>query len=197
IANAFGGNAAGIRDQSKTGRVNLIVRNSMFRENQNGILTGSNPEETITVENSKFIGNGNPTITGPPFCCQHALYVGQARSLMLRNSLFCGQWVGHDIKSRALITSVLSNILYDGAADSRIGCLAGSTSFAIDIPNGGVVRISGNQIIQGKETGNSSLVAYGEEGLRYSNNTMDVSGSKVAMFREQPRSMIPIASQSA
>ena len=177
IANSLGGNAAGIRDQSTTGRINLTVRNSTFLENQNGILTGSNPEETITIENSKFKGNGNATITGGPLCCQHALYVGQAGSLIVRNSLFCGQWVGHDVKSRAPITSVLSNILYDGAAASRIGCPAGSTSFAIDIPNGGVVRISGNQIIQGKETGNSSLVAYGEEGLRYSNNTMDVSGN--------------------
>src|SRR5207248_3359463 len=43
IANSLGGNAAGIRDQSTTGRVNLTVRNSTFLENQNGILTGSNP----------------------------------------------------------------------------------------------------------------------------------------------------------
>ena len=68
-------------------------------------------------------------------------------------------------------------MLYDGAADFADGCMAGSTSFAIDLPNGGVVRISGNQIIQGGETGNSILVAYGEEGLRYSNNSVDLSGN--------------------
>jgi hypothetical protein len=75
------------------------------------------------------------------------------------------------------MTSVLNNMLYDGAPNSVLGCTAGSTSFAIDVPNGGVVRISGNQIIQGGETGNSSLVAYGEEGLRYGNNHVDVSGN--------------------
>jgi hypothetical protein len=177
IANSLGGNAAGIRDQSTTGPVRLTVRNSKFIENQNGILTGANPEEAITVENSIFKSNGNATITEPPFCCQHALYVGQVGSLTVRNSLFCGQLVGHDIKSRALMTSVLNNMLYDGAPNFVLGCTAGSTSFAIDVPNGGVVRISGNQIIQGGETGNSSLVAYGEEGLRYGNNHVDVSGN--------------------
>lgn len=177
IANSLGGNAAGIRDQSTDGPVTLIVRNSTFLENQNGILTGVNPHETITIENSKFKNNGNASITGPPFCCQHAVYVGQAGSLIVSTSLFCGQLIGHNIKSRALMTAVYNNALYNGAANPSLGCMAGSTSFAIDVPNGGGARISGNQIIQGREASNNNLIAYGEEGLRYSSNSLYVSGN--------------------
>jgi hypothetical protein len=40
IANSLGGNGAGIRDQSE-GKTSLIVENSNFLNNQEGILTGT------------------------------------------------------------------------------------------------------------------------------------------------------------
>ena len=177
IANSLGGNGAGIRDQNTGSPASLIVRNSTFTGNQEGILTGANAAKTITIVNSKFVNNGNPDLTGPPYCCQHALYVGQAGSLTVSNSLFCGQLIGHDIKSRAMVTSVSNSLLYDGAANQEFGCRAGSTSFAIDVPNGGVATISGNQIIQGAATQNSILIAYGEEGLLYNDNRASLTGN--------------------
>jgi hypothetical protein len=57
-----------------------------------------------------------------------------AGSLTVSNSLFCGQLIGHDIKSRAQVTVVSGNQLYDGAANAALGCNAASSSLAIDVP---------------------------------------------------------------
>jgi hypothetical protein len=175
IPNAEGGNGAGIRDQN-TGPAALIVENSIFTGNQEGILTGNDANETITVVNSKFVNNGNPDID----YFQHGLYVNYAGSLTVSNSLFCGQLIGHDIKSRAAVTMVENNQLYDGAANAALGCNAGSTSLAVDAPNGGSVTVSGNQIVQGATSQNYKMVDYGEEGLIYGNNNFLVSANSFA-----------------
>ena len=135
--------------------------------NQNGILTSPNVFETITILNTKFKDNGNESITGGPLCCQHAVYISQAARLTVSDSLFCGQLVGHDIKSRALVSSISRNTLYVGATNRELGCRPGSGSFAIDLPNGGIANISDNELIQGNAAQNHYLIAYGEEGLAY------------------------------
>lgn len=173
IDNSLGGNGAGIRDQNTGPGAALMVLNSTFTGNQEGILTGDDAGETITVMNSQFINNGYPNIN----YFQHALYVNEAGSLTVSNSLFCGQLIGHDIKSRAQVTIVNGNHLYDRAANAALGCNAGSSSLAIDVPNGGAAAISGNQIIQGGASQNYKMVDYGEEGVVYTNNTLLVSGN--------------------
>ena len=173
IANSLGGNGAGIRDQNTGNPASLIVRNSTFVGNQEAILTGPNSGQTITINNSRFINNGNPDEN----YWQHAIYIGAAGSLTVGNSVFCGQLIGHDVKSRAMVTSLYNNQLYDGATHNALGCKVGSSSYAIDLPNGGVATISGNDIVQGSATQNSTMVAYGEEGLPYSTNSVDASGN--------------------
>src|ERR1700730_10643159 len=126
IDNSLGGNGAGIRDQNTAAGATLLVRNSVFTNNQEGILTGDDTGETIAVTNSKFENNGNPD----PRYFQHALYVNHAGRLTVVDSLFCGQLIGHDIKSRALVTSIEHNQIYDGEGDAAVGCRAGSSSFA-------------------------------------------------------------------
>jgi hypothetical protein len=105
IPSSDGGNGAGIRDQSNDA-TSLVVENSKFVGNQEGILTGSDSGSThldqVTISNTRFINNGNPD----PSAFQHALYVGDAASLTVTGSLFCGQIIGHDIKSRAAQTAV-------------------------------------------------------------------------------------------
>jgi hypothetical protein len=50
ISNALGGNGAGIRDQNvSTTTPYLIVMSSTFQNNQEGILTGYNSAQTITM----------------------------------------------------------------------------------------------------------------------------------------------------
>ncbi len=132
IDNSLGGNGAGIRDQNTAAGATLTVRNSLFTNNQEGILTGDDTGETIAVANSKFENNGNPD----PHHFQHALYVNHAGRLTVTDSLFCGQLIGHDIKSRALVTRIENNQIYDGEGYAAVGCRAGSSSFAIDIRRG-------------------------------------------------------------
>ncbi|MGH7045422.1 MAG: hypothetical protein ACREE2_03415 [Stellaceae bacterium] len=182
IQNYLGGNGAGIRDQNPSTPARLVVENSTFVGNQEGILTGDNPAQSISIINSTFKNNGNPNIG----YFQHGLYVNQAGSLTVTSSVFCGQLIGHDIKSRAMMTSVSDSQLYDGEADSTIGCRAGSTSFAIDIPNGGIATITGNLITQGAASQNYKMVAYGEEGLLYSQNSLLVSDNSFTSIGPEP-----------
>jgi hypothetical protein len=169
IDDSLGGNGAGIRDES-TGPAHLVVLNSTFTGNQEGILDDGNPDETVVIVNSTFENNGNPD----PGYFQHGIYIGRSGSLIVSNSVFCGQLIGHDIKSRAQFTTILNSQLYAGAANPALGCTAGSTSFAIDVPNGGVATILGNQIVQGDAAQNHIMVAYGEEDLPYGNNSIQV-----------------------
>jgi hypothetical protein len=170
ISNSLGGNGAGIRDQNTGPGAKLIILNSTFTNNQEGVLQGDDPDEVIMVSNSNFINNGNPNIS----YFQHGIYVNSGASFTVSNSLFCGQLIGHSIKSRAQVTVVDGSQIYDGS-QGPIPCEPGSSSFAIDVPNGGAATISGNQLIQGAASPNLKIVDYSEEGLTYSSNSLVVS----------------------
>jgi hypothetical protein len=165
IADSLGGNGAGIRDQQTGPSARLVVEGSIFLNNQEGILQGDDLDETITIVNSRFVNNGNPDTN----YFQHGVYIDSAASLSVTNSLFCGQLIGHNIKSRAMMTTVSNNQIYDGAAGPA-PCRVGSSSLAIDVPNGGAATIAGNQLIQGPASQNHKIVDYGEEGLIYPND---------------------------
>jgi hypothetical protein len=174
ISAALGGNGAGIRDQSEDPAAMLIIQNSVFTNNQEGVLTGDNTNQVIMVRNSSFINNGNPD----PSVFQHGIYVNSGAMFSVSKSLFCGQLIGHSVKSRAAVTMVSDSQIYDGAhGPTAQGCLPGSSSFAIDVANGGAATITGNQLIQGASTENYKIVDYGEEGLIYSSNSLVVSGN--------------------
>lgn len=177
VSPSEGSNGAGIRDQA--GTTSLVIENSIFQNNQDGILADASSTDNITISGSSFIGNGFDAGGGtcPSTGCAHAIYVNAVNSLVVTGSVFCGTHVGHDIKSRAATTTITGNQLYDGAADSANTCSAGSTSYAIDLANGGDATISGNQIIQGASTENGIMVSYGEEGLVYTNNSLSISGN--------------------
>jgi hypothetical protein len=173
VSLAEGQNGAGIRDEA-TGTATLDVENSTFTNDQDGILADPNLSENIIINGSTFISDGFDagSFTCSADGCDHAIYINGVNSLDVSNSIFCGTIVGHDIKSRAENTTITDNQLYDGAPDPAINCPAGSTSYAIDLANGGDVTISGNQIIQGPDTQNPDMVSYGEEGLDYSDNSL-------------------------
>jgi hypothetical protein len=177
VSPAQGSNGAAIRAQAGTSR--LIIENSIFKNNQDGILADADPTGNISISGSSFIGNGFDAGGGtcPAGGCDHAVYIGAINSLLITGSLFCGTHVGHDIKSRAATTTITDNRLYDGAANAALGCPAGSTSYAVDLANGGAAVISGNQIIQGAGTQNATMISYGAEGLVYSDNTLSVSNN--------------------
>ncbi len=175
ISAGLGGNAAGIRYQGG-GMASLNVSNSFFLNNQNGILTGDGGAvETqlldITIANSLFANNG----AADGF--EHAIYAF-GRSLAVSNSTFCGTVGGHDIKSRTAVTTVTNSTLYDGAQDLQNAvCNTGSSSYALDAPNGGQVTVNGTSFIQGDASPNHAIVSYGEEGLLYALNALVIQNS--------------------
>ena len=176
ISNDLGGNGAGIRDQDTTDYDTLIVRNSIFINDQMGILTSNSSTDNVVLENNLFMNNGNPDIN----YFGHAVYIGPANSLIASRNEICGTNIGHDIKSRASINLVQNNLLYDGAPDpNQPGCNVGSTSYALDLPNGGQATVTGNTMVQGPATQNPIMFAYGEEGLIYSVNSIIFSHNKM------------------
>ena len=141
-------NGAGIRQEGK----GLVVRHCSFHDNEDGILTGANPESDILVEFSEFHHNG----AGDGY--SHNLYIGQVRSFTLR---FCSSRqakTGHLVKSRAQTNSILYNRLMDEQD--------GSSSYVIDLPNGGRSYIIGNIIHHGAHAENGVAVSYAAEGAK-------------------------------
>jgi hypothetical protein len=163
IPNSDGGNGAGIRYKSG----NLTLNHTYFHDNQDGLLADADPTGTITINDSEFENNGNPS---PPSGIEHNLYIGAIQQLTIDNSYFYNPIVGHDIKSRAANTTI---------ENSRIDDPNGTGSYEIDLPNGGAAVIENNVIEKGANAQNSNFIAYGEEGLTYTNNSLSVTGNTV------------------
>ncbi len=146
---AAGDNGAGIRMQGQA----LEVRNCYFHDNQNGILSGGTPDHTVVIENSEFAYNGNPGS-------------GQEHNVYISGSVarfdFIGNYSHHSFSGHTLKTRARENhIFYNRFGDEEDG----SSSYLIDISNGGLTYIVGNQIQQGPTAENTgTLVRYNAEG---------------------------------
>lgn len=137
-------NGAGIRIEG----ANLIVRNSIFRDNENGILGGGKqPDSSILIENSEFSGNGYGDGQS------HGIYIGTPiKRLTFRYNYVHHSKVGHQVKSLARENFILYNKLVDEES--------GTSSYAIDLPRGGFAVVMGNVLQQGRSTENSALVHF-------------------------------------
>jgi hypothetical protein len=143
-------NGAGIRAEG----ANLIVRNSRFEKNENGILSSSGTGGAILIENSVFDGNGTCEGSG----CAHGLYIGQATQLTVRRSTFINTHFGHHIKSRAKNNLIDAVVVDDGPN--------GNSSYLIEFPNGGNVVVRNSRLTKGPGTDNkSTFISYAVEGL--------------------------------
>lgn len=163
-AKASDKNGAGIRFEG--GR--LRVSHCLFWGNENGILT-TNTAQTLDVQHSEFGYNGQ----GDGY--SHHLYAGRLRSLTVTGSYFHHANIGHLLKSRAA-----SNVIsYNRFTDED----GGRASYELDFPNGGTAYVMGNLIQQSRGTENSTMVAYGEEGLLYDRNTLVLSSNTLVNDR--------------
>ena len=72
----------------------------------------------------------------------HNIYIGKIASLTITNSYIHDAIVGHEIKSRAAITTIENNRIVDGT---------GNASYSIDLPNSGIGIIKNNLIQQGAQ----------------------------------------------
>lgn len=147
-------NAAGIRFEQGS----LTVRDCIFVNNENGILTSNNPQLVLEIENSEFGLNGHGD------GLTHNLYVGAIARLSVTGSYFHHARVGHLLKSRAAVNHVLYNRLTDEAG--------GHASYELEFPNGGVAYVIGNIIQQGPQTENPHLVSYGTEDYKWPRNEL-------------------------
>lgn len=147
-------NGAGIRFEK--GR--LVLRNCLFRDNENGILTASDKDAELEIENSEFERNG--TVEG----YGHQLYAGQIASLKVTGSYFHHAVGGHLLKSRAARNIVMYNRLTDEEG--------GEASYELEFPNGGQAYVVGNIIAQSATTQNPAIVAIGLEGYRWPRNAL-------------------------
>jgi hypothetical protein len=128
------------------------------------MLAASDPNGTITINNSEFAFNG----AGDGFT--HNLYVNEIALLTITDSYFHDANVGHEIKSRAEDTVI---------KDSRIFDNLSTASYSIDLPNGGNATITNNVIEQGPNTQNPYIIAYGEEGQSNPGTTVSIADNTV------------------
>ncbi|MFO0649274.1 MAG: right-handed parallel beta-helix repeat-containing protein [Polyangiales bacterium] len=138
-------NGAGIRQEA----AGLTVRDCYFHDNENGILTGADTTSDIVIETTEFARNG----AGDGY--SHNMYIGNVRSFTLRGCYTHDASVGHLVKSRAQTNYLLYN---------RITGEAGTSSYEVDLPNGGLAVLVGNVIEQGTATQNPFMVTFAEEG---------------------------------
>jgi hypothetical protein len=139
-------NGAGIRQQG----TNLTVRHAYFHDNEDGILSGEDIGSTITIEYSEFAHNG----AGDGY--SHNLYIGHVALLLFRYNWSHDAVVGHLLKSRAAENRIYYN---------RLTGEAGSESYEINLPNGGLSYVVGNLIQQSATTQNGAMLDYLSEGL--------------------------------
>jgi hypothetical protein len=165
------GNGAGIRAEGRT----LVIRRSRFLGNQNGILTASEiPGGALTIEDSDFIGNGALVHE-----CAHGLYAGRLAQVTIRRSLFQDTRICHHVKSRALATEILDSRILDGPA--------GASSYLVDIPDGGGLRLLGSTLEKGPRTGNrSAAVVIGAESSRNPDAPIEIRGNSMTNLLSQP-----------
>jgi hypothetical protein len=145
-------NGAGIRAEGK----GLTIRNCRFHDCEDGILGGSG---VMLIEYCEFSECG---LDGR----SHNLYIGSIDKLIFRHNYSHHAKVGHLLKSRAKENHILYNYFTDGKR--------GSSSYVINLPNGGKSFIVGNILVQGARTQNSTMLAYGEEGVKHSGSELHV-----------------------
>jgi hypothetical protein len=158
-------NGAGIRAEHSG---SLIIRNSGFFDNEDGIL-GGRAGATVAIETSEFARNGY----GDGYT--HNIYIGNADRLTIIASFFHEAKVGHNLKSRARETRIENSYFMDGPS--------GTSSYLADFPNGGVVFLRGNLFQKGPKAENSTAIAYGAEGVDWATNTLEMIHNTVVITR--------------
>ena len=155
-------NGAGIRFE----KGHLLVKNCVFFDNENGILTGGDRNAELVIENSEFGNNGHGD------GLSHNLYVGNIAKLTVTGSYFHHAKVGHLLKSRATESHIFYNRLTDETG--------GRASYELEFPNGGLAYVVGNIIQQGSQTDNQTLISFGAEGFAGPRNALYLVGNIIA-----------------
>lgn len=171
-------NGAGIRQEGR----NLTVRRCYFHDNENGILGGADAESVYLIEDSEFANNGAGDGQS------HNMYIGEIKSFTLRGCYSHDAAVGHLVKSRALANYISYNRLSDEA---------GTASYELDLPQGGVSYVVGNVFEKSPSTtGNSSFVSFAREAKQNPSSALWVVSNTFYSMRSG-RTFVAVASDVA
>ena len=162
-------NGAGIRAEGG----DLTVEHVRFINDQDGILANANPQATIVIRDSEFDRDGTCEGGGG---CAHAIYINEVKLLRVEHTKITQTKEGHAIKSRAARTEVIGCDIEDGPK--------GTSSYQVDVPNGGSVVLRDSTIQKGPNSQNhTAALMIGEEGVNQrtkeitvQNNTFQVDG---------------------
>ncbi|MFM8771020.1 MAG: T9SS type A sorting domain-containing protein, partial [Candidatus Kapaibacterium sp.] len=158
-------NGAGIRVEG----TNITVSRCAFRQNQDGILAGSNLNSTIIVEYSEFDRSG----AGDGL--SHAIYINHVNAFIFRFNYSHNTLVGHECKSRAHFNYIAYN---------RLTNETGTGSRNLDLPNGGTSVVIGNVFHKGANAENGNVIGYGIEGMSDTvDNSLYISHNTVVSDR--------------
>lgn len=149
-------NGAGIRLENGS----LQAFGCRFLDNEMGILTANRDSMEVELESCEFSGPREVRGDVP-----HNLYVGAISRLQVRACYFHHANVGHLLKSRAQRNFIFYNRLSDEN---------GRASYALEFPNGGGAQVMGNLIQQSARTQNPTLISYGAEGPRWTDNRLEL-----------------------
>ncbi|MBV8094557.1 MAG: right-handed parallel beta-helix repeat-containing protein [Acetobacteraceae bacterium] len=164
-------NGAGIRYQGG----NLVITNSWFHDNQDGLLANADPNGSITIDNSEFDHNGAGDGQS------HNIYVGEVGKLTVTNSYLHDASVGHELKSRALVDVIENNRIADG--------VSGTASYDIDLPDGGDATIANNVIEKGLYASNTPMIHFGgETATPYANSSLEVGNN--VFLNDNPKGIL-------
>jgi hypothetical protein len=160
-------NGAGIRMESG----DLVVRETMFRNSESGILSAADPGSTITVDQSTFSGLGR---CDRGLSCAHSIYIGDYGALVVRRSRFERGRGGHYVKSRTPRVEVS-----DSSFDDTAGHV---TNYMIDLPAGSTGLIARNVFVQGRDKENySGLIVVGAETISHSADGLAIEGNDASL----------------
>jgi hypothetical protein len=154
-------NGAGIRLEGR----NITISHCYFHDCEDGILGGSG---TVTVAYSEF---GN---CGYGDGYNHNMYISACDTFTLQFCYTHDASEGHTIKSRARVNRILCN---------RIESAQSTTSYEINLPNGGTSFIIGNQVQQGANSHNSAIIDYGSEGISEHDSSLYVVSNTIVNDR--------------
>ncbi|MED5544068.1 MAG: right-handed parallel beta-helix repeat-containing protein [Pseudomonadota bacterium] len=155
-------NGAGVRLEHG----DLSVSQSWFRDSEQGILTGSDPDGRIAIDKSTFTRLG--TCEGPG--CAHSLYIGDYGTLTVTRSRFEAGTGGHYVKSRAARVAILNSSFDDTQGRA--------TNYMIDLPDGATGEIADNWFVQGRDKENySAFIALAAEHRNHPSAGLSVHGN--------------------
>ncbi|HEX8400363.1 MAG TPA: right-handed parallel beta-helix repeat-containing protein [Allosphingosinicella sp.] len=171
------GNGAGIRLE----KGNLHVVESLFRDSEEGILSGDDLGSEIRIERSTFSGLGR---CDRGLSCAHSLYIGNYGALRVIRSRFEKGTGGHYVKTRTPKIEIVDSSFDDSGGRT--------TNYMIDLSNGGSGTIARNSFVQGRDKENhSALIMVAAEGVWHpSALTVTGNDARLAAGMDKPTSFV-------